>query len=104
MIACALLLAAVQACPGQEPVDYLRDVKPILSARCYACHGALRQKADLRLDTADLIRRGGKHGPALVQHDSAASVLIQAVTGQSGVRSSKRFSGRRTRPRRAKTA
>ena len=27
-------------------------VKPILAARCYACHSALRKKSGLRLDTA----------------------------------------------------
>ena len=31
-----------------EPVDYLRDVKPVLKARCYSCHGSLQQKAKLR--------------------------------------------------------
>src|SRR5262249_5888289 len=33
-------------------VDYSRDVKPILAKRCVACHGVLKQKAGLRLDTA----------------------------------------------------
>ena len=40
-------------------VDYSRDVKPILAARCTSCHGSIRQKAGLRLDTAALVRRGG---------------------------------------------
>jgi hypothetical protein len=36
------------------PVDYTYDVKPILSDRCFACHGpdANHRKADLRLDVA----------------------------------------------------
>ena len=52
------------------PVDYARQVKPILKQRCYACHAALKQKAGLRLDTGAAIRRlvelGAKearHGP-----------------------------------------
>ena len=65
-----------------EPVDYRRDVKPILSARCYSCHGALRQKAKLRLDTAALIRKGGRSGPALVPGKSAESLLLDAVSGK----------------------
>lgn len=38
------------------PVDYTYDVKPILSDRCFACHGpdANHQKADLRLDVAEV--------------------------------------------------
>ena len=38
----AILPAGTQAA---ETVDYLRQVKPILKERCYACHGALQQKA-----------------------------------------------------------
>jgi len=33
------------------PVDYRKDIKPILQERCYACHGALAQKAKLRVDS-----------------------------------------------------
>ena len=29
------------------PVDYVREIKPVLAARCYVCHGGLRQKGDL---------------------------------------------------------
>jgi hypothetical protein len=64
-----------------QSVDYLRDVKPLLKARCYACHGALQQKAKLRLDTAASIRKGGRSGPAVVVGKSGESVLIEAVTG-----------------------
>ena len=50
----ALAAVCLQLAPAvaAEPVDYLRDIKPILRERCYACHGALKQKAKLRLDTA----------------------------------------------------
>jgi hypothetical protein len=38
------------------PIDYTYDVKPILSDRCFACHGpdANHQKADLRLDVQEV--------------------------------------------------
>jgi hypothetical protein len=72
---------------GEEGgVDYLRDVKPILSRRCYACHGALQRKSGLRLDTATAIRRGGDTGPAIVAGQAAESLLIEAVTGADGWR------------------
>jgi len=36
---------------GQDPqIDFVRDVAPILQQRCVACHGADKQKGDLRLD------------------------------------------------------
>ncbi len=47
--ACLLLLVGVL--PGQEPtIDFVRDVAPVLQERCVSCHGADKQKGDLRLD------------------------------------------------------
>src|SRR4051794_39474473 len=63
-------------------VSYEKDVKPILTARCASCHGAVRQKAGLRLDAAQLIRKGGKNGPVLVAGKSADSTLLDAVLGK----------------------
>jgi len=45
-----LLFSAPPASTAAEPVDYLRDVKPLLTARCYACHSALKQESELRPD------------------------------------------------------
>jgi hypothetical protein len=77
----ASLIGFARSLPAEQPVDYVRDVKPILAERCYGCHGAIRQKAGLRLDTADLIRRGGESGPAIVPGRSDESLLIEKVTG-----------------------
>jgi hypothetical protein len=60
-------------------MDYLRDIKPILRERCYACHGSLQQKAGLRLDTVALMRQGGDRGPAIVPGHMDDSVLIDRV-------------------------
>ncbi len=44
---------------GAEPVDYRKDIRPVLQARCFACHGALNQKGKLRVDSiAALAARG----------------------------------------------
>lgn len=77
--------SAVAADDPPEPVDYVQDIKPILSRRCYACHGALKQKNGLRLDTAVLAIKGGDSGAALVSGKSGESLIIQAVTGAEGV-------------------
>jgi hypothetical protein len=65
-------------------VDYLRDVKPLLSKHCYACHGALKQKARLRLDTAAMLRKGGDSGPAITAGQSDESLITDALTGREG--------------------
>jgi mono/diheme cytochrome c family protein len=72
--------------PAAEPVDYLRDVKPILAQNCYACHGPDKQRAGLRLDTAAAALHGGNSGPALVPGSSADSLLVKAVTGAGDVK------------------
>src|SRR5205085_10310027 len=77
------ILLVILAGPAPA-VDYLRDVKPILAARCTSCHGAIRQKAGLRLDAAELIRRGGVSGPAVVAGHSDESLLIDRVTEEAG--------------------
>lgn len=63
-----------------EPVDYLKQIKPVLAARCFACHGALKQEASLRLDTAALIGKGGDSGPALKAGDIDGSLILQRVS------------------------
>ncbi len=72
----ALLTAtAVQAL---EPVDFNRDVQPILAENCYHCHGpdAGGRKAELRLDKQEGAYRT-KDGITVVKPgDSAASDLI----------------------------
>ena len=57
--------------------DYERDIKPLLQERCFACHGALKQKAGLRLDTVALMRSGGDEGDVL---KAAHSLLVERVT------------------------
>ena len=59
--------------------DYLREVKPILAEKCFACHGALKQKAGLRLDAAPLILRGSKDGAVVVPGNPSVSMLILRV-------------------------
>ena len=50
---------------ADERVDYLKQIKPVLRERCFACHGALKQEAKLRLDTAALAIKGGESGAAI---------------------------------------
>ena len=74
------LLVTVPLFGAEQQVDYERDIKPILKARCYSCHGALKQESGLRLDTGRFIQQGGENGPALKARDAADSLIIQRVT------------------------
>jgi mono/diheme cytochrome c family protein len=80
-----VLLCLAAAARADPPIDYSRDVKPILSRHCYSCHGEKAKKGGLRLDTAAALLKGGSSGPGLVRGKSAASFLIQAVKGTDGM-------------------
>ncbi len=64
---------------SSDTVDYVRDIKPILSNSCYTCHGPDEEarKADLRFD-----RRDAAIASAIVPGDAAASELIQRITSE----------------------
>ncbi len=65
---------------SDEAVDYLRQVKPLLQERCFACHGALKQESGLRLDTSALAIQGGESGPAIVPGEASASRIISRIS------------------------
>ena len=64
---------------AEEPVDYRTQIKPVLRERCFACHGALKQEAGLRLDSAALAIKGGESGAAIKPGDVDASLLLKRV-------------------------
>lgn len=70
--------------PAGRRVQYQNDVLPILRSSCYGCHGAGTQSGGLRLDDRGAAFKGGYSGLAIAGGDSAASRLIQRVTGLSG--------------------
>ncbi len=49
------LLVFTNVSSAADRVDYLTDIKPLLTEKCYFCHGRLKQAADLRLDTRSLM-------------------------------------------------
>ncbi len=71
----SLLVPSVAAA---QPVDYLKDVKPVL-VRCYACHGALQQKAKLRVDTVKAML----DAEVIIPGKSADSLLVKHVVGEA---------------------
>ena len=54
-------------------------VRPLLIARCTKCHGAAKQEAHLRLDTAAGVRQGGDSGAVVTPQKPGESRLIRAV-------------------------
>lgn len=72
-------LCADAAEAEKRPVDFVRDVKPIFVAHCGQCHGALRQKGELRLDAGTLALKGGENGEIIVPGKSSESLLLEYI-------------------------
>jgi hypothetical protein len=77
----AVIGLAGLATASAAPVDYVRDVKPILAAQCYRCHGASQQKGGLRADTVAGLRAGGDAGPAVAAGRPDDTLLLRVILG-----------------------
>src|SRR5947209_2369422 len=69
--------------PASLTVDYDQHIKPILSAKCFGCHGQKQQQSGLRLDLRQNALRGGDYGAVIVPGNSAESKLVLRVSGPS---------------------
>ncbi len=64
------------------PVDYVRDIEPILTQNCLDCHGPDKQKSELRVDDRASLLRGGDYGlPSIVPGKPEESFLLETVRG-----------------------
>jgi len=63
----------------QQALAYQDVIKPILTSKCYKCHGPNKQKGKLRLDMPDFILKGGKGGKAIVAGNTDESELIKRI-------------------------
>jgi hypothetical protein len=74
--ALSLLLLAGNLTAAEPAIDFNRDVRPILSDRCFKCHGPATQKAKLRLDSLDHASKKN----AIVPGKPEASAVIDRIT------------------------
>lgn len=79
----SLLVLPVGGVGATERLDYSRDVRPILAANCFHCHGqdASHREADLRLDVREAPAGEEAHGAAQVvtPGEPAESELVARI-------------------------
>src|SRR5580692_1980998 len=78
----AIVLSSAGIC-GAADITYSRDVRPILAANCFACHGqdVDKRKGDLRLDDRQIATRPAKGGlVAIVPSKPDESELVKRIT------------------------
>lgn len=69
-----------------SPREFFRDrVRPVLEAKCLGCHAAEPQ-GGLRMDSRAALLKGGKSGPAVVNRDPDASLLLKMVRDDGDLR------------------
>jgi hypothetical protein len=61
-------------------VTYAKDIKPLLEASCFRCHGERQHKGGLRLDSLEAALKGGEDGKVINPGDSKNSLIVLAVS------------------------
>lgn len=66
---------------ASEPIQFNRDIRPILSAACFRCHGqdAGHREAELRLDIAESAFAPREEGNAIVAGDQEKSLVWSRI-------------------------
>ncbi|MCA1964289.1 MAG: hypothetical protein LDL31_10125 [Prosthecobacter sp.] len=75
--AAALLLLTPPTLAADE-LEFYRDVYPFLKGNCISCHNKTTTKADLNMETPELMIKGGESGPSLIPGKASESLIVQA--------------------------
>jgi hypothetical protein len=78
-----LALAVTSPVRAAAPIDFGREIQPILADHCFQCHGKDEQtrQGGLRLDLRETALKGGEsEGPAIVPGKPEVSGMIARLT------------------------
>ena len=81
--------SVTSAAPSPEGVEFFENkIRPVLATNCYTCHSAeaKTRMGGLSLDTRDGIREGGLRGHAVVPSDVEASLILNALRYEGGLK------------------
>ena len=71
--------------PTAAQIEFFeKEIRPVLADNCYKCHGPKKQKSGLRLDSRELILKGGEVGPVVISGKPEKSRLILAINHAKG--------------------
>src|SRR5437870_1722747 len=73
---------AIAKIDRKTPVDFEKEILPILKNNCLACHNKTTTKAELILETPPDILKGGESGKVVVPKRSGHSLLLKIASHQ----------------------
>src|SRR5688500_4068393 len=78
----AFLLITCSSHLWAAPIDFNRDIRPILADKCFACHGpdANKREAELRLDQEAAAKADRDGNPVLIPGEPEKSELLRRLT------------------------
>ncbi|MBI1247020.1 DUF1549 domain-containing protein [bacterium] len=96
LIAAVCLLCVGSAAQAEKPLEYNRDIRPILSENCFFCHGPdpEHREADLRLDQEESAKDA-----AIVPGDLDSSEFFQRLIAEPDERMPPLKSGKKLSPK-----
>jgi len=72
--------AKLPAASTQKEIAYAKDIKPILEASCFNCHGEKNPKGGINLTTIEGVLKGGKDGKIVEVGSGEKSLIVEAVS------------------------
>src|SRR5579864_8862847 len=93
----AIFFVAIAARSSAAELSFEADIRPILKAHCWQCHGEEQElKGGLDARLARSLKRGGDSGPAIVAGRHAESLMFQRVSAGEMPPTNKKLSPRET--------
>ena len=86
MLVTSLLSTSSHSARADERDDFFEaKIRPVLVGTCFRCHGETKTGGALRIDSREMLIKGGESGPAIVPGKPEESLLIKAIQRQADV-------------------
>jgi WD40 repeat protein len=63
-------------------VSYGRQIRPLFEKQCLGCHSGPNAASGYRMESRDLLLKGGRHGIAVMPGSGGKSALVRYLTGE----------------------
>ncbi|MFO0904938.1 MAG: c-type cytochrome domain-containing protein [Pirellulales bacterium] len=75
--------AAAKTKEAAQPIDYARQIEPLLRKYCAACHNDEDREGGLSVASHAALLKGGEHGAVVTPGEGDQSRLVRVITGRA---------------------